>query len=95
MPKNIISPNAANLTQSKFKPKPCTRLRAKKVKIAKLTTKPMIIPIGLRLPPSIELDNIMGKIGNMQGETINANPSKKARTALINVVVSVASIHTL
>lgn len=80
-----MSPNINNKINEMFlkifksRLKIWTNFLEKKVKRAKVTMNPIMIPIGRFLPPSIDPDKIMGKIGKMQGEIIKTNPSKKAR----------------
>jgi hypothetical protein len=40
--------------------------------------KPVVIPIGRALPPSMELERMSGKMGKMQGDKMRAKPSIKA-----------------
>jgi hypothetical protein len=60
-----------------------TIFRDSSAKKVKLNTKPAIIKKGLVLLPTIEVANIKGKMGRIQGDRISAKPSKKASNPFV------------
>lgn len=58
----------------------------KSVMIVKVMMKPVMIPNGLALFPVNDPARMMGRIGKIQGEIINATPSTKASISVNHIV---------
>src|SRR3989344_6952373 len=78
-PKNAIT--IAAITRKIFgsKWKNITSVEILKVKNAKLTIIPRVIPIGFRCPPLVDEERMIGRSGQMQGAKIVVRPATKEK----------------
>jgi len=60
-----------------------------RVKKVKLNIKPATTPKGLRLPPTTELDNTIGNMGNIQGDKMVTIPPMNAKIKSSNILFNI------
>lgn len=61
-----------------------------RVKMAKLSIMPSVIPSGFLCPPETDEDKIIGKSGQIQGAKIVMSPERKAKRSRISISITIA-----